>query len=89
MKLTTNKILSIIAHDLKDPLTSISGISDILISNWEDFPEEEKTDILNDIRDTSDSALKLLTELLDWSRKVNAVSEPEQKSSMPAGRLPF
>lgn len=79
MKLTTNKILSIIAHDLKDPLTSISGISDILITNWKDFPEEEKLDILNDIRDTSDGALKLLTELLDWSRKINAIMEPERK----------
>lgn len=85
MKLTTNKILSIIAHDLKDPLTSISGISDILLHNWNDFPEEEKTDILNDIRDTSDSALKLLTELLDWSRKVNAFTEPERKD-FNAGR---
>lgn len=85
MKLTTNKILPIIAHDLKDPLTSISGISDILATNWEDFNEAEKKDILNDIRDTADSALKLLTELLDWSRKVSSFSEPEKKR-FDAGR---
>ena len=76
MKVTTNKIISIIAHDLKDPLTSITGIADILMNNWDDFTAEEKMDILQDIRDTSDTTLRLLSDLLDWSKKVNDISEP-------------
>lgn len=79
MKVTTNKIISIIAHDLKDPLTSITGISDILMNNWDDFTAEEKLDILQDIRDTSDTTLRLLSDLLDWSKKVNDISEPENR----------
>ncbi len=79
MKITTNKIISIIAHDLKDPLTSISGIADIMMDNWEDFTPDEKLSILQDIRDTSDTTLRLLSDLLDWSKKVNEISEPENR----------
>jgi len=78
LKVTSNKIISIIAHDLKDPLSSISGISDILIKNWDDFSVEEKAEILHEIRDTSDSTLLLLSDLLDWSKKTAAISEPER-----------
>ncbi|HNU77808.1 MAG TPA: histidine kinase dimerization/phospho-acceptor domain-containing protein, partial [Prolixibacteraceae bacterium] len=64
MKITTDKIISIIAHDLKDPLSAIAGISDILIHNWVDFSDDEKMDILNEIRDTSDATYKMLNDLL-------------------------
>lgn len=79
MNINTNRIVSIIAHDLKDPLSSMSGITDILINNWDDFGNAEKLDILNEVRDTSDATLKLLTDLLDWSKKINAISGPEQE----------
>ncbi|HNZ69278.1 MAG: HAMP domain-containing sensor histidine kinase [Bacteroidota bacterium] len=79
MKITTDKIISIIAHDLKDPLSAIAGISDILIHNWVDFSDDEKMDILNEIRDTSDATYKMLNDLLDWNKKLNAYSAPERK----------
>lgn len=76
LKITSGKIISIIAHDLKDPLSSISGISDILIKNWEDFSDDEKTEILNEIRDTSENTLLLLSDLLDWSKRTAETAEP-------------
>lgn len=79
MKVTPNKIISIIAHDLKDPLISISGITDILLKNWDDFPSEEKTEILDEIKETSDTTLLLLTDLLDWSKKIAEISEPVKR----------
>jgi two-component system, sensor histidine kinase and response regulator len=79
MKVTPNKIISIIAHDLKDPLISISGIADILVKNWNDFSNEEKTEILNEIKETSDTTLLLLADLLDWSKKIAEISEPVKK----------
>jgi len=78
MNVTPNKINSIIAHDLKDPLTSISGITDILIKYWNDITDDEKTDILKEIRETSDTTLLLLTDLLDWSKKKAEISGPEK-----------
>jgi len=79
MQINTNRIVSIIAHDLKDPLSSVSGITDILVKNWDDFSDREKLDILSEIRDTADATLKMLTDLLDWSKKVNDLSGPERE----------
>jgi two-component system, sensor histidine kinase and response regulator len=79
MKGTSLKINSIIAHDLRDSLASISGISEILISNWEYFSQEEKLEILEEIKETSDSTMRLLSDLLNWGKKVAEVSGPEMK----------
>jgi signal transduction histidine kinase len=80
MKGTSMKINSIIAHDLRDSLASISGIAEILINNWDDFSTEEKREILNEIKETSDSTMGLLTDLLDWGKKVAEISGPEMKA---------
>lgn len=79
MQTASNSIISIIAHDLKDPLTSISGIAEVLKNNWNEFSEEEKIDIVNEIRDVSDTTLRLLSDLLDWSKKTTEVSKPDKK----------
>jgi two-component system, sensor histidine kinase and response regulator len=79
MKGTFIKINSIIAHDLRDSLASISGISDILIHNWKDFSEEEKLEIVDEIKENSDSTMGLLTDLLDWGKKLAEISGPEMK----------
>lgn len=87
MQINTNRIVSIIAHDLKDPLSSVSGITDILINNWDDFSVTEKLDILHEVRDTSDATLKLLTDLLDWSKKISSISGPEQEIFDAGGEI--
>jgi signal transduction histidine kinase len=79
MKTTFIKINSIIAHDLRDSLASISGISDILSQNWNEFSEEEKLEILEEIKENSDSTLGLLSDLLDWAKKVAEISGPEMR----------
>lgn len=88
MKNSPNRINSIIAHDLKDPLSSISGIADILIGNWTDFKEEDKLEIIQEIRESSDSAMRLLNDLLDWSRKTTETFEPE-KNEFKAEKIIF
>jgi signal transduction histidine kinase len=79
MKNACLKINSIIAHDLRDSLSSISGISDILINNWDAFSKEEKLEILEEIKETSDSTMRLLSDLLDWGKQVAEISEMEKK----------
>ncbi len=76
MEITRNSIISIIAHDLKDPVTSVSGIAGILLEHWKEFSEEEKTEIICEIRDTSDTTLRLLNDLLEWSKQLAEVSGP-------------
>jgi two-component system, sensor histidine kinase and response regulator len=85
MKIAAHRINSIIAHDLKDSLASIHGVSDILIDNWEDFAKEDTLEIIREIKETSDSALRLLNDLLEWSRRITENAEPK-KADFNAGQ---
>lgn len=63
-----DKFFSIIAHDLKSPFNSILGFSDLLLErvnekNYEILPEYARI-----IQNSSQRALQLLSNLLDWSR---------------------
>ena len=56
--------LSDIAHDLKSPFTALLGISEILISDWDELTDEEKLDLIKGLKTTSENTLKLLEKLL-------------------------
>lgn len=71
-----NRILSVIAHDLKNPVASIAQFSELLVSK----PElSSKPHIRNSLRESSQAALTLLDNLLYWGR-----SESERLSIVPA-----
>ncbi|MEI6123002.1 MAG: PAS domain-containing sensor histidine kinase [Bacteroidota bacterium] len=65
---TKDRFFSIIAHDLRDPLNAIIGFSDILISNYELLTEIEKKNYLRNIHLSSESLMRLLQNLLEWSK---------------------
>lgn len=65
-----NTIVSVIAHDLKDPLRAILGISDILLNNWNEISEKDKLSFLEDIHSSSELTHSLLEDLLIWSKGV-------------------
>ncbi|HKB86088.1 MAG TPA: ATP-binding protein [Ignavibacteriaceae bacterium] len=58
--------IAILSHDLRSPFTSILGFSEILLN--EPLPESEKNEYLNLIHSSSVKQLKLINNLLDWSR---------------------
>ncbi len=57
-------LFSDIAHDLKSPFTALLGISEILISDWDELTDEEKLDLIKGIKTTSENTLRLLEKLL-------------------------
>ncbi len=59
--------IAILSHDLRSPFTSILGFSEILL-NEPKLPETEKIEYLNLIHTSSVKQLKLINNLLDWSR---------------------
>ena len=63
-----DKFLSVIAHDLKSPFLGLLGLTDILLSDWEDLEETEKIKLVSDTRKTSEETLKLLEDLLGWAK---------------------
>lgn len=65
----TNKIYSVVGHDLKTPLSSILGLSDLLLSDVEDFGDEEVLkENLSIIRQSALKMSDLLGDLLNWAR---------------------
>ena len=63
-----NKLLSIIGHDLKNPLNSIIGFADLLHSNLASLDKEQVKNYSEIIHSSSKSAYYLLENLLNWSR---------------------
>ena len=62
-----NKFLGIAAHDLRNPLTSIRGLSEILIGKAFGPLTADQEEYLSIINTTSDEMLSLVNDLLDVS----------------------
>lgn len=62
-----DKLISIIAHDLRAPFTSLLGFSEILL-NEPNLAEDERKEYLQYIYDASKLQLDLVNHLLDWTR---------------------
>jgi len=70
-----NRVLSVIAHDLKNPIANVAQFSNLLVSK----PElATKKQIMNSLRESSEAAVTLLDNLLYWGR-----SESESLSIVP------
>ncbi len=65
---TKNKLFAIIGHDLRNPFSSIIGLSQLLISNFKNYDNEKKLTFLNYINTASEDGHNLLVQLLDWAR---------------------
>ncbi len=63
-----DKLISVIAHDLKNPFNSISGYSEIIISQFDGYSKSELLSFLRIINDNSARGNMLLDNLLQWSR---------------------
>ncbi len=63
-----DKLYSIIAHDLKSPFSTLIGFSDLLVNEWNTFTNDERFEMIKIMQTTSNSALDLLVNLLEWSR---------------------
>ena len=65
---TKDKFFSIIAHDLRNPFSTIINLSDLLTSNYKDFDDERRQFFISQISEFSNKAFNLLENLLQWSR---------------------
>ncbi|WP_462318158.1 sensor histidine kinase [Marinilabilia sp.] len=64
---TKDRFLGIIAHDLKNPMSVVWSLSDVLLTH-DDLNEEEKKSFLLSINNTIKHTFKLLEDLLNWAR---------------------
>ncbi|HEY8935247.1 MAG TPA: tetratricopeptide repeat-containing sensor histidine kinase [Cyclobacteriaceae bacterium] len=65
---TKDKFFSIISHDLKGPLNSLTSFSSLLINHIENLSKEEIQMLAKDLDKSIKNLFELLENLLEWSR---------------------
>lgn len=65
---TKDKFFNIVAHDLKNPFTSILGSSELLNKNIDKLEKENIRELSLILSDSAKSGYAILQNLLDWSR---------------------
>ncbi len=68
-----DKLFSIIAHDLRTPIGNITQLLELLSDAFASGSRNEATELLRRLKDSSESAFKLLENLFDWAR--NQITE--------------
>lgn len=63
-----DKFFSIMAHDIKNPLNSIIGFSELLNDDYSDLTEEQRLSYINHICNGVENLGKLLENISEWSR---------------------
>ncbi len=75
LNLTKDRLLSIIAHDLRGPLSAFSNISELLHREFDCMSQEDVQHSLAVMQRDSKRILSLLENLLEWSRLQIGASE--------------
>jgi signal transduction histidine kinase/ligand-binding sensor domain-containing protein len=77
---TKDKFFSIIAHDIKGPLNSLTGFSDLLIANINSLSQQEILTIAKNLNAAVKNTYVLTENLLTWARaQMNTLeSNPQQ-----------
>jgi len=65
---TKDLFFNIISHDLKSPFNAILGFSKLLEEEYDEFSDSERKHFIQNLNVASESAYKLLHNLLEWSR---------------------
>jgi signal transduction histidine kinase len=74
------KLFSVLSHDLKSPIFSVDGFSELLMSDYADKLDEEGQDFLRRVRSSVQQMKKVLDEM---SRVVKLLSRPTARRPTP------
>lgn len=74
-----DKFFNVIAHDLKNPFTSLLGSTEILLSQYNRMTSNEVLELIQIVSESAQGGYTILQNLLDWSRSQTGmiVSDPE------------
>ena len=61
-------LLRAISHDLRTPLTTIYGSTSVIIESYDSLPREQQLKLLNQVREDSDSLIRMVENLLSVTR---------------------
>lgn len=86
-ELTTDelvKLFSVLSHDLKSPIFTVDGFSELLLGDYADKLDEEAQDFLRRIRSSVDQMRKVLDEM---SHMVKLLARPTTKRPTPLNEI--
>lgn len=63
-----DRIFSVVAHDLRNPVAAVTGFSELLYDNFEEFPVDTQKEYLLQILQGTQRIQNLLENLLIWAR---------------------
>lgn len=64
---TKDKFFSIVAHDLRNPVSALNALTEMLQSNYNLLGEKDRSQIVGHIQSSSRSLKYLVNNLLDWA----------------------
>jgi signal transduction histidine kinase len=74
------KILSVVAHDLRNPFQVIFGYLDLLSNYYDRYDDEKRKDIILSIRSANNNLFALVEDLLSWVTAGNGHLEYSPKT---------
>lgn len=66
--ISKNKFFSILAHDLRNPISGCLNLTELLETNYDKYSEIERKKYLSLIKDSAKHLNNLIENLLEWSR---------------------
>ncbi len=68
LNMRKDKFVSIMSHDIKNPLVSQKSVLEMVVQNFDQVPSKELRNVCDDLLSSSRSLLDLLYNLLSWSK---------------------
>ncbi|MFC2104192.1 ATP-binding protein [Bacteroidota bacterium] len=64
---TKNKFFRIIAHDLRNPISTLAGSTNLIFNDFDEYNNEQTKLFIGELNKLSQTTFNLLENLLDWS----------------------
>ncbi len=64
---TKNKFFRIIAHDLRNPISTLAGSTNIILNDFDEYDKTQTKTFIGELNKLSQTTYNLLENLLDWS----------------------
>jgi len=80
LNIEKNKTIGIVTHDLRNPIGNAYNFSDLLISDYNDFSEEEHLEFLKIINERCSYSLNLIENFLDATKIESGILDLEFKN---------
>jgi signal transduction histidine kinase len=62
------ELIATVSHELRQPLASIRGLTEMMLGHWADFTDEDKLRMLQGVLHDAERVGRMIDELLDVSR---------------------